>query len=54
MYPLDYGWEVLQEWVWRLKERRLLGLGTGSGRGFGAVQLSELGYFLVRWGTAEN
>ncbi len=53
-YPLDYGWEVLVEWVWRLKEKRLLGLGSASGRGFGALGLSELGEFVVKWGTTKE
>ncbi len=53
-YALDYGWEVLAEWVWRLKEKRLLGLGSVSGQSFGALQLSELGEFVVKWGTAKE
>ncbi len=50
-FALDYGWTAIREWVLRLKERRLLGLGSDGGRLFGAVALSELGDILVSWGT---
>jgi hypothetical protein len=45
---------VIEEWVYRLKERRLLGLGSVSGGSFGAVRLTALGYFLVEWGMRDK
>ena len=50
-YLIDYGWPVVEEWVHRLRERRLVGYGSSDARGgFGAVRLTGLGQFLVQWG----
>jgi hypothetical protein len=50
-YEIGYGWPVVEEWVWRLKEKRLIGLGSAaSGGGFGGVYLTALGRFVVEWG----
>jgi hypothetical protein len=47
---IPYEWTVIQEWMYRLKEKRLLGIGSADARGgFGGVTLSELGRFFVNW-----
>lgn len=53
--PIGYAWPVVSEWVTRLREKRLIGLGSSDARGgFGAVQLTELGEMLVDWTVAEK
>src|SRR5579885_1318772 len=47
-HGLQYDWTVIEETVWRLKEMRLIGLGSSDARGgFGAVALMSLGKLLV-------
>ena len=49
---LNYDWEVLSEWVWRLKERRILSSLQGAGdNGFQGVRFAKLGLLIVRWAT---
>jgi hypothetical protein len=49
---LAYRWDVLEEWIIRLKERRLLLFHTGDARGgFGGVYLTGLGEMVVTWAT---
>lgn len=48
--PLDFGWEVIEEWVRRLNELRIIRQRTHDQRGgFGEVSLTSLGRLLVRW-----
>jgi hypothetical protein len=54
--PLPYTWVVLEEWVRRLREMRLISIGSHAGNpdapggeGFGGLALTELGGLLVRW-----
>jgi hypothetical protein len=48
--PLPYDWLVVEEWVYRLKEKRLIGLSSGDARGgFGGVYLTDLGRFFIEW-----
>jgi hypothetical protein len=54
-HPIQYDWTVVEEWVYRLKEMRLIGLGSVDSRGgFGAVQLTKLGDMLVRWTVSDR
>lgn len=47
---LPYDWEVLAEWAYRLKDKRLIHFHSSHARGgFGNIYLSTLGQFLVRW-----
>ncbi len=50
-FVIDYGWPVVEEWVYRIKEQRLIWLTSGDARGgFGGITLTPLGRFLVEWG----
>jgi len=54
-HALHYDWTVIEEWVRRLKEMRLIGPGSGDARGgFGAVQFSSLARLLVRWTVSDR
>jgi len=50
-YVIDYRGPVVEEWVYRIKEQRLIGLNSSDARGgFGGITLTPLGRFLVEWG----
>jgi hypothetical protein len=49
-HEIPFAWPVVQEWVHRLREMRLLGYGSSDAKGgFGTVYLQDLGLMLVRW-----
>jgi len=49
-HPIQYEWIVVEEWAKRLREMRLISFQSSDVRGgFGGVQLSDLGRFLVKW-----
>jgi hypothetical protein len=47
---LPYQWILIDEWVVRLREKRLVGLSSRDARGgFGGVYLTDLGRFFIEW-----
>jgi hypothetical protein len=49
-HMLQYEWIVIEEWAIRLREMRLISFHSRSALGgFGGVQLTALGNFLVKW-----
>lgn len=51
-FELPYEWTVVEEWCYRLKERRLIGFNSGDHNGgFGGVYLTPLAKRLVAWTT---
>jgi hypothetical protein len=54
-HALPYEWTIVEEWVHRLREMRLIHFNSVSARGgFGGASLAELGRFLIRWAKAER
>jgi hypothetical protein len=52
---LGYQWNVIEEWVYRLREMRLVGTQSSDARGgFGGVQLTGLGQLLIRWAVSDR
>jgi hypothetical protein len=54
-FVIDFDWPVVEEWIQRLRERRLLGFSSVDARGgFGGLYLTELGKMLVEWSVGER
>jgi hypothetical protein len=54
-FAIHYDWTVVEEWVRRLTEMRLIWLkGSDARGGFSNVQLTELGQLLVRWSVSDR
>jgi hypothetical protein len=52
---IDFDWSVVEEWMRRLREKRLIGFQSHDARGgFGGVYLTELGKMLVEWTVGER
>jgi len=47
---IPYAWPVLEEWMWRLKERRILTFKSHDARGgFGGIEFTALGQTVIAW-----
>ena len=52
---IHYPWPVIDEWFNRLREKRVVALGSVDARGgFGAVALTSLGNVLVQWALRDR
>jgi len=53
---VGYDWIVIEEWARRLREKRLIHIGSHNSAkgGFGGISLDELGDLLVRWTVSES
>ena len=52
---LGYEWAVVQSWTEKLFELKLIRSGTSAGeKGFGNIQLTTKGSFLVRWTISDT
>ncbi len=52
---IAYDWATVEEWVHRLREKRLLGYSSSDARGgFGGMYLNRLGLLLIRWTLTTN
>lgn len=49
-HVVDFEWPIVEEWVRRLYEKRLIGYGSSDARGgFANLQLTDLGQLVVAW-----
>jgi hypothetical protein len=54
-YLVNYDWPIVEEWILRLREKRLLWSQTHDARGgFGGLQLTDLGRCLVKWAMSSE
>ncbi len=54
-HALGYEWAVVQSWMEKLLELKLISFGTSAGaKGFGQIQLTVKGSFLVRWTISDT